>query len=129
MKLKQNEDVDLYFKNVEEVWEFKQINISDGDWDDSDEDIVHIFKAKPDKFRKDRIFNFLTKEINQAKMNQPNNATPGFQRNPFETGFPFDQIDSGSTPLFKLKPAKSEEEEKENEGRIIYKFSRLLAWC
>ena len=116
-QMKQINDVDLYFKNIDEVREFKQIHGSDEEWDESDEDVVQVFKAEPNKFRQNKMFNFLSKDIKSTKENNLNAPTPGFSKNPFEFEMPFGQIDSGSTPLFKVKPVKKEAKN-ENEGRF-----------
>lgn len=124
--MKHNNDVDLYFKNIAEVREFKQVHASDEDFDESDEDVVQVFKAEPNKFRQNRMFNFLSKDIQNVKEFNINLPTPGFSKNPFEFELPFGMIDSGSTPLFKVKPVKKEPKN-ENEGRTKLILYRVLA--
>ena len=107
----QADDVNLYFKNIEEVSEFKQQDSDE--YEESEENMIQVFTAKPDKFRKDRIFNFLPKEIMFAPENNKYGHNLGSSYNPFLWEAPLDQIDSGATPLFKLK-----KKVEENEGNL-----------
>lgn len=117
------EDVNLYFQNIDEVSEFKQQLDSD-EYDDG-EDMIQVFTAKPDKFRKNKIFNFMPKELKPKEDSTQFDLTPGFSHNPFSYGVPLENIDSGATPLFKLKKNYDE-----NEGMSTFiKLCRLLARC
>jgi len=75
--------------------------------------MIQVFTAKPDKLRKDRIFNFLPKEIKTVVNCKTNfGETPGFVQNPFSyDNQHISQIDSGATPLFKVKKSNKISEE------------------
>lgn len=75
------DDVNLYFQNIDEVSEFKQQ--MDSDEYEEGEEMIQIFTAKPDKFRKDKIFNFMPKEIKPIADSTQFNLATGLAHNPF----------------------------------------------